>query len=82
MSATGQITTVGRGDWLIRLGDAISRWARRRLVRADLTDVHAGDQSAERRAQLEERMLLERELQAFEHQLARAKNLTAVYRGL
>ncbi len=82
MSATGQITIIRGGSWAVRLGDALSRWGRRRSVRADLSDIYLGDEHSERRAQLEEQILLDREIRAFEHELNRAKNLSALYRGL
>ena len=81
MSATGQITTVGSGYWVVRLGDAVSRWGRRRSVRAEISDIYLGDEHAERRAELEEQLLLDREIRAFEQELERAKNLSILYRA-
>jgi hypothetical protein len=80
MSATGQITTIQPG-LIERLGLALNRWGRRRSVRADISDIYLGEEHEERRAELEEQLLLDREIRAFEQELDRAKNLRTLYRA-
>lgn len=78
MSATGQITTIQPG-MIVRLGEALTRWGRRRSVRADISPVY--DEDMERRAELEEQLMLDREIRAFQQELDRAKNLRTLYRA-
>jgi hypothetical protein len=78
MAMTGEITTVREG-WLVRASLAVARWSRRRTVRADLSEVYFGED--ERRASLEEQVLLSRERQAAERDLDRITSLWALYRG-
>lgn len=82
MSATGEITITRGGNWAEALGFAIVRWGRRRSVRARLAAEQRALVGRERRAELEERMLLERELQAWKRELDRTVALQRLYRGV
>jgi hypothetical protein len=79
MSATGEITTVGGEGWAVSLGTAIARWGRRRAVRAQLAAEHRAAVGQERRAELEERLLLEEELLAFRREIERTAALVRLY---
>jgi hypothetical protein len=80
MSATGEITTVGGEGWAVSLGTAITRWGRRRAVRARLTAEHRAV-GQERRAELEELIFLDEELQAYRREFERTAALARLYRG-
>ena len=82
MSATGEITIIRGGGWVESLGFAIVRWGRRRSVRARLVAEQRALVGRERRAELEERLLLERELQAWKRELDRTTALQRLYRGV
>lgn len=74
MTGFGDAASSGREGWLVALGMRIARWGRRRTVRADL--LRAG---LERRADLEERLLLDRELHAYRRELQRTDALHRLY---
>ncbi len=80
MAMTGEITIVREG-WLVRAAIALTRWARRRRVRADISDIYFGE-GDERRARLEEQLLLARERRAARQDLDRIRTLSSTYRGL
>lgn len=82
MSATGEITIIRGGGWAESLGFALVRWGRRRSVRARLAAEQRALVGRERRAELEERTLLERELQAWKRELDRTNALQRLYRGV
>jgi hypothetical protein len=66
---------------LVRVAGRLQRWARRRSVRASISDAYLGDE--ERRATLEKRLLLQEEERAIAlRELDRTKSLIALYRGL
>jgi len=79
MTMTREITIIREG-WLVRASIAIARWGRRRSIRADLSDVYFGEDH-ERRASLEEQLLLNRERQAAVRDLDRITSSRALYRG-
>jgi len=79
MAMTGEITTVREG-WLVRAAIVLTRWARRRSIRADISDIYFGEQD-ERRASLEEQLLLDRERRAARMELDRIHTMSSVYRG-
>ncbi len=79
MAMTGEITIVREG-WLVRAAIALTRWARRRRVRADISDIYFGAED-ERRASLEEQLLLDRERRAARQDLDRVAAMSATYRG-
>ncbi len=81
MSATGEITIIRSGSWTESLGFALLRWGRRRSVRARLAAEQRALVGRERRAELEERLLLERELRAWQRELERTSALQRLYRG-
>ena len=64
MSATGEITIVASEGWAVSLGTALTRWGRRRAVRARLAAEQRAAVGRERRAELEERILLDEEMRA------------------
>ena len=76
MSGLGDTAPAAREGWLVAAGMRLARWGRRRIVRADLA--RAG---LERRADLEERLLLDRELHAYRRELQRAAALERLYRS-
>jgi hypothetical protein len=80
MAMTGEITIVREG-WLVRAAIALTRWARRRRVRADISDIYFGEED-ERRASLEEQLLLSRERRAARQELDRIMTMSSMYRGL
>jgi hypothetical protein len=79
MTMTGEIT-IAREAWLVRAAIALTRWGRRRRVRADLSDLYFGE-ADERRASLEEQLLLDRERRAARIELDRTKAMSSLYRG-
>jgi hypothetical protein len=79
MAMTGEITTVREG-WLVQAAMALTRWARRRRIRADIADIYFGEED-ERRASLEEQLLLDRERRAARMELDRIKTMSSMYRG-
>ena len=79
MAMTGEITTVREG-WLVRAAIALTRWARRRRIRADISDIYFGEED-ERRVSLEEQLLLDRERRAARRELDRISTLSSMYRG-
>jgi hypothetical protein len=79
MAMTGEITIVEEG-WLVRAAIALTRWGRRRRVRADLSDIYFGE-ADERRVSLEEQLLLDRERRAARMELDRIKTMSSLYRG-
>ena len=80
MTMTGQITTV-RESWITRLSVAITRWSRRRQIRLDIADIYFGEDD-ERRATLEEQLLLDRERRAARAELDRTIAMSSLYRGI
>jgi hypothetical protein len=82
MTATGEITTIGRESWVVALGTAITRWGRRRAVRADLAAENAAAMNMERRAELEELLLMQRELEAHKREMEYTLAMQRLYRGL
>jgi hypothetical protein len=80
MAMTGEITIVREG-WLVRGAIALTRWARRRRVRADIADIYFGE-ADERRVSLEEQLLLDRERRAARMELDRIRTLSSLYRGI
>ena len=81
MSATGEIATIGREGWAVSLGTALARWGRRRAVRARLIAERRAAVGQERRAELEERIALDRELLDFKRVFERNAALARMYRG-
>lgn len=79
MAMTGEISTVREG-WLVRASIALTRWGRRRRIRADISEIYFG-QEDERRATLEEQLLLDRERRAARLELDRIKAMSVLYRG-
>lgn len=79
MTTTGPIT-LPRHRALIPLGEAISRWARRRAVRESLSDLYFGPDGG-RRLELEARLLLDRERRAAQRELERTAALSRMYAG-
>jgi hypothetical protein len=79
MAMTGEITIVREG-WLVRSAIALTRWGRRRRVRADIADIYFGEED-ERRAGLEDQLLLDRERRAARQELDRIATMSAMYRG-
>lgn len=80
MTTTGEITIVPESR-LVRFAAAVTRWSRRREVRAELSDIYLGEDD-ERRATLEEQLLLDRERRAAQRELDRAVALSALYRAI
>ena len=80
MAMTGEITTIREG-WLVRASIALTRWSRRRRIRADIAEIYFG-QEDERRATLEEQLLLDRERRAARQELDRIATMSSLYRGL
>jgi hypothetical protein len=81
MTTTGEITTVRSEGWTVSLGTAIVRWGRRRAIRAELAAAQRANAGLERRADLEEQLLIQRELQAYRREMERATALQRLYRG-
>jgi len=81
MSATGEITTISGEGWAVSLGTAITRWGRRRAVRAQLGAEHRAAVGQERRAELEELIFLDEEMQAYRREFERTAALARLYRG-
>ena len=79
MTMTGEIT-IAREGWLVSAAIAVTRWSRRRSVRADLADIYFGEED-ERRVSLEEQLLLDRERRAARMELDRIKTQSTLYRG-
>lgn len=79
MTMTGEISIVREG-WLVRAAIAVTRWSRRRSVRADISEIYLGED--ERRASLEEQLLLDRERRAARQELDRIRSMSSMYRGL
>ena len=79
MAMTSEITIIREG-WIVRLSTAITRWSRRRAIRNDIADIYFGEED-ERRADLEEQLLLDRERRAAQQQVERAIALSAMYRA-
>ncbi|MEO8261937.1 MAG: hypothetical protein ABI566_05140 [Pseudolysinimonas sp.] len=82
MSATGEITIIHGGGWAESLGFALVRWGRRRSVRARRIAEQRALVGRERRAELEEHLLLEHELQTWKRELDRSNALQRLYRGV
>jgi hypothetical protein len=80
MTMTGEISIVREG-WLVRASIALTRWSRRRSVRADISEIYFGDED-ERRTSLEEQLLLDRERRAARQELDRTIAMSRLYRGL
>ena len=80
MTMTGEIRIVREG-WLVRASIALTRWSRRRRIRAELSDIYFGEED-ERRASLEEQLLLDRERSAARYELDRILSMSSMYRGL
>jgi hypothetical protein len=76
MSATGAIPTSCDEGWIVALGTALVRWSRRRSARADISE-----HQYERRAELEERIYIDRELQAHRQEMERSIALQRLYPG-
>jgi hypothetical protein len=80
MTLTGEIRIVREG-WLVRASIAVTRWSRRRRIRADISEIYFGEED-ERRASLEEQLLLDRERRAARADLDRIMSMSSMYRGL
>jgi hypothetical protein len=80
MTMTGEITIVREG-LLVRAAIAATRWARRRSIRADISELYFGEED-ERRASLEEQLLIDRERRAARVELDRTIAMSRLYRGL
>jgi hypothetical protein len=80
MAMTGEIHTIQEG-WLVRASIALTRWSRRRRIRADISEIYFGEQD-ERRASLEEQLLLDRERRAARLELDRTIAMASMIRGL
>ena len=80
MTMTGEIRIVREG-WLVRAAIALTRWSRRRQIRADISEIYFGEED-ERRASLEEQLLLDRERRAARADLDRIMSMSSMYRGL
>ena len=80
MTMTGEIRIVREG-WLVRASIAVTRWSRRRRIRADISEIYFGEED-ERRANLEEQLLLDRERRAARQELDRIASMSSMYRGL
>ena len=80
MTLTGEIRIVREG-WLVRASIAVTRWSRRRRIRADISEIYFGEED-ERRASLEEQLLLDRERRAARQELDRIASMSSMYRGL
>jgi hypothetical protein len=80
MAITGDISVVREG-WLVRASIALTRWSRRRRIRADIADIYFGEED-ERRVSLEEQLLLDRERRAARRELDRIRSMSSMYRGL
>ena len=78
MAMTGEITVI-RETRTVRLATALARWARRRSVRTDISEIYGDDE--ERRATLEEQLLLDRERRAAQAELDRVVAMSAMYRA-
>lgn len=82
MTMTGEIRIVPiREGWLVRTALAVTRWSRRRSIRADISEIYFGEED-ERRASLEEQLLLDRERRAARQELDRIISMSSLYRGL
>jgi hypothetical protein len=73
---SGVVTTrdeiAGHGEgWVVRASTAITRWSRRRTVRANISEIYLDD--PERRATLEEQLLRDRERRAARQELDRIR---------
>ena len=80
MSATGEISTIGREGWAVSLGTALERWGRRRAVRARLVADQRAAEARERRAELTERVRFDDGAE-FRRVFERAAALARMYRG-
>ena len=82
MTMTGEISIAPiREGLLVRAAMAVTRWGRRRSIRADISEIYFGEQD-ERRASLEEQLLLDRERRAARYELDRTVAMSRLYRGL
>ena len=79
MTMTGEISIVREG-WMVRAAIAVTRWSRRRRIRADISEIYFGED--ERRASLEEQLLLDQERRAARQELDRIRSMSSMYRGL
>jgi hypothetical protein len=75
---TGEITIIHETR-TVRFATALARWARRRAVRADISELYRDDE--ERRATLEEQLMLDRERRAAQAELDRVVAMSAMYRA-
>jgi hypothetical protein len=80
MTMTGEIRILREG-WLVRASIALTRWSRRRRIRADISEIYYGEE-AERRATLKEQLLLDRERNAARYELDRITAMSSMHRGL
>ena len=76
MAITSEIRIIPASR-LTRLATAIARWSRRGSVPADAAHDHA-----QRRDALEDRLRIDRELQAWKRELDRSNALQRLYRGV
>lgn len=81
MTATGEIRVIRREGWAVMVGAALMRWGRRRAIRADIAAQQRAAIGQERRAQLEEILLVRRELEAHRREVERASALQRLYQG-
>jgi hypothetical protein len=78
MAMTGEVTII-RATRTERFATALARWARRRSVRADISEIYRDDE--ERRATLEEQLMLDRERRLAQAELDRVVAMSAMYRA-
>ena len=81
MTMTSDIAIVREG-WIVRLSSTLTRWSRRRQIRDDLADIYSHVGEDERRARLEEQLLLDRERRAAQRELDRVLALSRLYKGV
>jgi hypothetical protein len=78
MAMTGEIRVIPESR-IVRIATAVAHWGRRRSVRRDISELYRDDE--ERRATLEEQLLLDRERRAAQLELDRAVAQTAMFRA-
>ena len=81
MTMTGEITIV-RESWIVRLSTALTHWGRRRQIRQELAEIYSYVGEEERRANLEEQLLLDRERRAAQRDLDRVIAMSRLFRGI
>ena len=81
MTITGEITIV-RESWIVRFSTALTHWGRRRQIRHEIAEIYSYIGEDERRAGLEEQLLLDRERRAAQRDLDRVIAMSRLYRGI